>query len=373
MGNLTLIVKGTRLCNLRCTYCNDWRSGHDQIMNFDVLAHMIYKALSDADSEVVDFIWHGGETTLLPISFYERALLVQAQFRRRKQYIRNKIQTNGTRLTSEWIDFLTENRFQIGVSIDGPPEIHNEHRRYVSGRASFDDIAGGLQRLRDAGANFGVLMVIGEQAYDLGPERIFRFFVDADVKNFGLLPARPVNQPATTRSLNAKPYISPRRFNSFLIRLYDIWESHGDPTVIIRELDLLRKRLSDTADRPCTLAGGCIGNYFMVDPSGEVAHCDLFLGDSNYRLGNVLNDDFAAVRLSAKMLSLHARNQRELQSLRACPEFAVCNGWCPHSRYLSLRHNSDHRDDCCGLSDLIAHIRSRMATEVPGQLPCVQH
>src|SRR5271154_1121486 len=106
MRSVSLIVKATRLCNLRCTYCHDWAVGPDQTMAFDVLAHMTAAALQDPEHGTVDFIWHGGETTLLPISFYQRAMALQARFRRRGQTVHNIIQTNCTRLTPEWARFL---------------------------------------------------------------------------------------------------------------------------------------------------------------------------------------------------------------------------------------------------------------------------
>ena len=93
MGHLSLIVKATRLCNLRCTYCHDWRDGPDQTMSFFVMARMIASALKDQFHDTVEFIWHGGEPTVLPISFYEKALLVQSRFRRPGQMVMNLIQT----------------------------------------------------------------------------------------------------------------------------------------------------------------------------------------------------------------------------------------------------------------------------------------
>src|SRR5581483_2761405 len=104
MGHVGLIVKATRLCNLRCSYCHDWRSGPDQTMSFPVLARMTAAALRDPEHQLIDFVWHGGETTLLPAGFYEKAMAVQARFRRPGQGIVNIIQTNGTLLTPKWVD-----------------------------------------------------------------------------------------------------------------------------------------------------------------------------------------------------------------------------------------------------------------------------
>ena len=81
---ISLIVKATRLCNLRCHYCHDWRVGHDQVMPFEVMLSLIARALQEPGRHNVEFIWHGGETTLLPLSFYEKAIFLQSQFRRRR-------------------------------------------------------------------------------------------------------------------------------------------------------------------------------------------------------------------------------------------------------------------------------------------------
>src|SRR5207248_1579888 len=135
---------------------------------------------------------------------------------------------------------------------------------------------------------------------------------------------------------------------AFLARIYDRWHEHGDHGIRIRELDGLRARLGAKGGF-CTLAGGCLGHYFMVEPNGDVAHCDNFVGDRSYTLGNLMRDDFAQLRASPKLLTLQADNEQALDAMRGCPEFGVCNGWCPHERYASLRHNLGHRNDCCGL------------------------
>src|SRR5215471_659649 len=113
MSAISLIIKGTRLCNLRCAYCVDWRTDRDQTMSFPVMARLIAAALSDPRHDAVEFIWHGGETTILKRSFYEKALFVQSKFRRPGQRIHNSIQTNGTRLTAEWCRFFRANKFGV--------------------------------------------------------------------------------------------------------------------------------------------------------------------------------------------------------------------------------------------------------------------
>jgi len=357
MGFATLMIKATRLCNLRCAYCHDWRAGRDQVMPFSVLAHMTAKVLADPTHSRVDFDWHGGETTLLPISFYERALYLQARFRRPGQRIVNGIQTNGTRLTPAWVAFFRENDFRVGVSIDGPPEVHDSVRVDARGRPTFERAMAGIRLLREHGVSHSVLMVIDEAALVAGPDRIFDFFVGEGIRHFALLAVKPNNEPEALPGSYAEHYVSPDRMNEFLIRLYDKWLDYGDYDIWIRELGSLMRRVRNEPGGICTLAGGCLGQNYLVEPNGEVAHCDFFLGDDRYTFGNILVDDFSTIRRAEAMLMLKDEEATALTGMESCPEFGVCKGWCPHERYLSLRHNPNHGSTCCGLRTLISHIR----------------
>jgi uncharacterized protein len=361
MGRATIQIKATRLCNLRCIYCHDWRAGPDQTMTFSVLTRLMAAALCDPTHDVVRFTWHGGETTLVPIGFYEKALWLQARFLRPGQVVVNSIQTNGTRLTPEWARFLRANEFNVGLSIDGPPEIHDRYRRDVAGRPTFASVARGIAVLREHRMPFNVLMVIDEAGLALGPDRLFDFCLEMGIRQYGLNFVAPVNQPDASPGTPTEHYVDPQRMVPFLTRLYDRWREHGDPKIHIREVEALRMRLAARPTYFCTLAGGCFGELFGVEPNGEVVHCVDFVGDPRYTLGNIVTDDFATLRRSAAMMALRAENEETLAAMRACPNFAVCNGWCPRERYTSLRHNPRHRADCCGLRNLIDHIRAREA------------
>jgi uncharacterized protein len=352
-----LIIKATRLCNLRCTYCHDWREGSDQVMAFPVLVSLIDAALRDPTHQSVEFIWHGGETTLLPRSFYEKAIFLQAQFRRPGQVIRNSMQTNGTRLTRDWISFFRANGISVGISLDGPPELNDRMRVNRSGRGSFERIRRGMDLWRDGNVSFSLLMVVDEEALEIGPDRIFDFFVETNVKSVAFLAAAPANQPAALPRTNAAHYVDPLRMGAFLKCIYDRWVAQGEDSMHIREFKSLRARIQGDDGGFCTLSGSCLGRYFMVEPDGTVAHCDLFVGDERYILGNITCEDFAAIRNAERLRSLEADWREERNQMASCPEFAICQGWCPHERYLSKRHSLAHTQSCCGLRDLIEHIR----------------
>jgi uncharacterized protein len=358
-GPIALIVKATRLCNLRCSYCHDWRTGRDQIMPFDVLATMTARALQEP--EHVEFIWHGGEPTILPISFYERAVLVQARLKRVGQTVKNSFQTNGTRITKDWVRFFLEFQFDVGVSLDGPSPIHDLQRSGASGQPSFSRVLASLDLLRENDIPLNVLMVISQETLKLGPDRIFDFFLEHKIPNYGLIAAKPVNAPDARAGTPTKHYVDPEAMSGFLIRLYDRWLEHGDPNIHIRELDAIQRRVLGQEPGFCTLAGGCLGQYFLVEPNGEIAHCDLFDGDERYTLGNIMTDRFSSLCNGFKMAQLRKKREHELNSMKSCPEFTICQGWCPHERYLAMRHYTGYRSGCCGLDRLIQHVRVRMA------------
>jgi len=244
------------------------------------------------------------------------------------------------------------------VSLDGPSGIQAANRPWASGRSSFPETVAGIRRLRDARIPFSVLMVVDEATLELGADRLFEFLIEENIRDVGLLAAAPVNQPDAHPGTPTRHYVDPLRMTSFLARVYDLWLAHGDAGIHIRELEGLQRRIGNLPPAVCMLAGGCIGRYYSVEPNGDVAHCDLYVGDAGYTFGNLRHQGFADFDRHPRLLALRHENARALDRMRACPEFAVCNGWCPHERYLAERHQPDHTGDCCGLRGLIAHMRA---------------
>lgn len=371
-----LIIKATRLCNLRCSYCNDWRVGRDHTMTFDVMVAMTAKALGDPLHDSLDFIWHGGEPTLLGRAFFEKAIHAQARLRRPGQAITNSIQTNATVVDAELAAFCRANQIAVSVSLDGPAHLHDAQRAHISGRSSFDEVRRGIAVLRRHGIPVSALLVVDRPTLCLGPEVVFDFLVNQDIKSFGFLAAKPKNTPDAPRATPADHYVRPAEMEKFLSRLFDLWVAHNDPGLRIREFDAILKRVLGRPAATCVLAGECFGRYFMIEPSGDVAHCDLFLGDPAYTLGNIVTHTFSEFRSGAALASARERNRSAIEAMRGCHNFPVCNGWCPHERYTALRHDPDYSPGCCGLSGLIDHIRSQVAppaqaTSEPSRSPLV--
>ena len=371
MSSLGLIVKATRLCNLRCEYCYDWRAEANQTMTFETLSHLVRSALVEPGHDRVYFGWHGGEPTTLPIEFYERALWLQARYLQPRQVVSNSIMTNATLLDDTWLDFLADNRFTVGVSIDGPPEIHDAQRRDARGRATFDRVRTGLDALTDRGLDPGIIMVVDHATIERGAAALFEFVVELRVRSIGLNFAMPAAVPDATPGTTVAHYVPPPEKWKFLIELYDVWREHGDRSLSIRELDATRRRVAGHPGLVCTHGGDCFGNLFAVEPDGEVSHCSYFGGDPRYRWGNVRTSSFGQIRRSLNLAAVTRQRAAELDSMRACPERSTCLGGCPHELYAGRRHHPDHDETCCGMAPLIAHLRAHPVDGVIGGTPAV--
>ncbi|KMK67580.1 radical SAM protein [Puniceibacterium sp. IMCC21224] len=368
-ATLNLIVKTTRKCNLRCSYCHDWRS-RGRPISFEVLAHLVARALQTPDQRLVNFIWHGGEPLLLGMDFFRKTMALQKEFLQPGQYVINSIQTNGTILTPEWCAFLRKHKFTLGISIDGPREIHDMTRSHADGRSSFDQVKANIAMAREHDLNFGILMVLNRHTGKLSPKQIFDFIVgELGVRNFSFLPAVPDNIPGHYSGEAATTDFFPMaRYESFMKDIFDHWYALDDPTIKVRELDGLLRSLMKGNPQVCTLSGGCIGENYHIEPEGDIYHCDKYVGDPAYRLGNILETDFTAIRQDTAFRTLIADEARRLERLKSCPNYTTCNGGCPHDRYIAQKYETGHDGRCCGQSSLIDHIRASLAADLPAEL-----
>jgi uncharacterized protein len=355
-GQIGLTVKATRLCNLRCTYCHDWRSGAGHTMSFEVLAHLIHAACTDPHHGAVSFGWHGGEPLVLPIQFYETALTLQARYRRPGQFVQNRLQTNATLVTDEWAQFLVRERFGVGVSVDGPRDVHDRTRVDLGGAGSFDKVMEGLERLRFAGLAPGILLTVDKDTVALGAERTLAFLLSIGARSIGFNPVQPANSSAA--GTVGDGYLTRSDMNRFLIDLHRCWVDHGDPQIRIRELDSLVARIDGGTGSTCTLEGDCVGSFFAVEPDGEVAHCDRFFGEEAYQFGSIMHGGFDRIRRNVKLLERRAADAAAADRRRRCENFAVCSGGCPQQTFLERRHDPGHDDGCCGRGELIEHLRT---------------
>lgn len=347
-GSLSLNVKTISACNMACRYCDADIYSHKRI-SFEVLAHLVKKALKTGAD--VNFIWHGGEPLLLGKEFYRKAVWLQQRCKLPQQRVTNSLQTNGTLLEEGWLDFFDQAGFSIGLSLDGPAQLHDKHRVLAKGPGTFEQVMRAARLMKERNREFGVLAVVTEDTIRLGAKEFFRFFVDNGLKKFDLLCQHPAI------NVGRGEYISRLAQSRFLRDVFDLWLVEDDPEVCIREFDSILRRLIGGQHTLCMLAGGCIGKYFAIDPDGSIFHCDEFMFDQNYNLGNIRTTDFQALQSTDKIQYLNRENDENIRALD-CPWVSVCNGGCPKDRYINRKFGLTAR--CCGFADLIEHIWLRL-------------
>lgn len=365
--SMVMVMKATRRCNLRCTYCHFWSNEGNQTMSFEVLARAIHGVLAAPGVRSVEFVWHGGETTLLPIDFYRKALWLQQRFTRPGQKIANAVQTNGTILTPQWLDFFERYQFSVGVSLDGPPEIHDRRRFDAAGRPTSERVRRSLDQLRERGIAHGVLMVVDGDVVELGAERLLDYFLEIGVDKVALLNVIPENAPSDSES--AGNYFEWPRFVEFLQQIFHLWWPRYKDRISFREVSDLMRRLEGAKGGICIYNGNCMGGFLTVEPQGEISACDKFIGDSDYLFGNLLEMELADLPASPVLGRAHQVTAEGIDQASSCRWFGICNGGCPHDRYLRARDRGAHEESCCGLAPLLSDMAQAIGRTSPSHQP----
>ena len=351
---LSLIMKVVSTCNLACRYC-DADIYSNRRMSLDTLSQVIKKALNYAD--YVEFIWHGGEPLLMGIQFYEKVVELQKRYKHEGQTIENSLQTNGTLISQEWVNFFKANDFHVGVSLDGPPEVHSANRIFRNGQGSFEQVMRGIRLLRENGVKFGVLAVITKETVRLGAKRFLDFFIENGIFSIGILRQRPALNIGRTDAL-------PREeFEKFAIELFDYWYSLDDPRIRIRGFDAILNSILGTRSGVCIFSGDCVGRYLGITPVGDVYHCDEFMFDERYKLGNIREHTFEEILnpMNPKLIRIRLEDLETKKSI-SCKYSKICNYGCPKDRYFLSRIYNE--EGTCGWCNVIDHIYKRVMKDL---------
>ncbi len=328
-------------CNLRCSYCyyNQTDQSRRIIIRPDVLENLILKTIGFVSGNVVSFVWHGGEPLAAGIDLYEKILNIERASKSSKE-ISNQIQTNATLITQEWAGFLAENKFKVGISVDGPKGIHDANRVFASGRGSHDSVMRGLKNLNGAGIMPGAIALVTRSS--LGREQeILSFFSDSGIKRFLLKPCFEIN-PATGRLSNFS--VTPDEFVDFMTNIFEFWIRKDDPSIEIRNLS--QPMLGMLGGRPslCEFSGRC-DLFPTIEYDGAVSACDSF-PLRKYYFGNINEKSWDDLLSSAGANAFGADMRRNKEQCGGCRWLNICNGGCPRYSF-SLEEDSWHKNVFC--------------------------
>jgi uncharacterized protein len=285
-------------------------------MGRDVLEQTV-RSLLEHNRNSANFVWHGGEPLLLGIGFFENIVQAQASISTEAS-INNFVQTNGVLLNDEWLDFFNTNNFHIGVSIDGPFEVHSSSRR--TDRPDFDAIVDNIRKARKLNLPLSCLAVVTHNS--IGSEQqIFTFFSDLGVDSIGFLPMNYGNKDDCLTS---------SEFGAFLARYFELWQSSDRVGLKIREFDEYLRGYFGVEQRVCHHNNVC-DCYFTVAPSGDIYPCDCFPQTDDTKLGSVFGD---LCKAHVKNMKLFEGSDRLPDYCTACEHAVICNGGCKYHRWI---------------------------------------
>ena len=348
------------VCNLDCQYCyyRDKRSLYPEAgalrMPESLLEEYIVQHISAAGGPEVAFSWHGGEPTTLGVDFFRKAVELQRKHKPAGWRIRNGIQTNGVLLDEEWARFLAAEDFRIGLSLDGPAELHDPYRTTRGGEPSHRQAMRGYELLRKHGVPTDIVCVV----HNLNvrhPLTAYRFFREIGCRHLGLLPAV---EHAPERADGVGPYTpSAEAYGAFLCKIFDEW--------IERDVGRMAVQTFEEAARPalgmehslCVFRETC-GQIPVLEHNGDFFPCDHYV-DREHRLGNILETPLG-VLLDSPVQRAFGEAKRDAlpRYCRQCETLAMCHGGCPKYRFIRTPDGEEGLNYlCAGLKRFFLHSR----------------
>lgn len=380
------------ICNLDCEYCyylhkedlypdsQSWRMPAETLDNY---IHQYIEAQPDGAEEVT-FAWQGGEPTLLGVDFFRRVVELQKKHIPDSKRFVNTLQTNGVLLDDDWCSFFLENKFLVGLSIDGPAEMHDRYRYDKKGQPTFDSVLRGMKLLKQHGVDFNALVVVNRENADHG-RRVYTYLRDNGVqflqfipiverRGVGVHPEAPVEIEPTdpVERLVSSRSVLPEQFGDFLISVFDEWVQRDVGKVFVQIFDQALSAWTGVEPSLCIFRREC-GRAMAIEHNGDVYACDHFV-EPEYKLGNILdlpivdmaNSDFQQKFGSDKETSLP-------QYCRDCEVRFACNGECPKNRFIETPDGEAGLNYLCGgyrkFFNHIDPVMRQMADEVKNQRP----
>lgn len=327
------------MCNLRCSYCYYMPTmahfgGHEHRMTESVLEQLFAQTIPRFGPQTT-IAWQGGEPTLAGLSFFKTALKLQRKYARPGQTIHNALQTNGTLLTPEWCTFLHDEKFLVGISVDGPDRMHDHYRVDPQYHGSSSKVHQGLALLKQHQVEHNVLCVINDRNVKQ-PVELLGYFAKRGIRWLQFIPAVEWQTPgidAQPTPANFTP--TGTEYGRFLCQLFDHWFDRYRHQISIRLFDAVIEKLVLNQMGICILSESCHGQI-TIEHDGSVFGCDHFV-EPRWQLGQVGSPGWFDQLNWRKLNQFAARKQNLPQACDVCQWREFCNGGC-------LKHRP-HRGD----------------------------
>ena len=368
------------ICNLDCEYCfflsKEMLYPSSRFRMAEELHEAYISQLLEAHARAPEVLvaWQGGEPTIMGLEFFRRSIELQHKYLRPGQQILNTLQTNGTLLDDEWGAFLKENEFLVGISIDGPQEIHDTYRVSKGGKPTFDRVIRGLDHLKHHGVEWNVLTTVHAANGDAGG-RVYRFLRDElDATYIQFIPIIERATPDTIEVANAgwgghvngrplytqkgdlvtKRSVGPEQYGRFLIDAFEEWVRRDIGTVYVQMFDTALANWVGERGGMCVHAETC-GLQLALEHNGDLYCCDHFV-EPDYLLGNITHAPMQELIASSKQVTFGQDKRDTLtQYCLDCDVRFACNGGCPKDRFAASPYGEPGQHYLCPGYKLFFH------------------
>ncbi len=354
------------ICNLDCSYCffldkEEFYPGSKFRMTDEILEIYIRQLIEAHKTPEVTVAWQGGEPTLMGVDFFRKAIAYQEKYRKPGMTFENTLQTNGTLLDDEWCEFFKENNYLIGLSLDGPRELHDANRVDKKGSPTFDRVMRGLRLLQKHGVEYNILTTVN-RINAAHPLEVYRFLRD-EVKTTWIqfIPVverinedgKTLYQQGVTVSENS---VLPKQFGNFLTTIFDEWVRKDVGKIFVQTFEAAVRSWLNMPTGMCFFSPTC-GSGVALEHNGDLYSCDHFV-EPDYLLGNIQEHSMAELVGSDRQFKF---GQDKLDTLpkycRECEVRFACHGECPKHRFI---HTPDGEPGlnylCAGYKQFFTHI-----------------
>lgn len=363
------------VCNLACKYCyylektNLYKDNKSKyVMSDSLLEKFIEEYINSQTMPQVLFTWHGGETLMRPLSFYQKVVELQKKYANGR-IIDNCIQTNGTLLNDEWCEFFHNNHWLVGVSIDGPQDFHDEYRKNKQGKPSFVKVMQGINLLKKHQVEWNAMAVVNDYNADY-PLEFYHFFKELECHYIQFTPiVERIHLHSDGRHLAnvlqkgeklADFSVTPEQWGNFLCTLFDEWVKKDVGKYFIQIFDATLANWMGAQPGVCTMAPTC-GHAGVIEFNGDVYACDHFVFPE-FKLGNIYEKSLIEMMYSDKQSRFGLQKRETLPALcKTCKYLFACNGECPKNRFLTTENGESGLNYLCkGYYQFFDHVAPYM-------------
>ncbi len=355
------------ICNLDCSYCyfltkQDLYPGSRFHMSDETLEEFTRQYLAAQPTNEAVFGWQGGEPTLLGLDFYEKAVALQHAHARPGMRITNALQTNGTLLDDDWCHFLKKHDFLVGISIDGPQELHDAYRVDKGGLPTHHRVMAGLDLLKKHEVEFNVLTTVHAANQEHGLE-VYRFLRDEAGAQF--IQFIPIVERDNKTGFQEGTAVTERSasgagYGRFMIKVFEEWVRHDVGQVFVQLFDVALAAWVGAPAGLCVFAETC-GNALALEHNGDLYSCDHFV-EPHHLVGNLADSKLGEMVASPQQRAFGSAKRDTLpDQCLGCEVRFVCNGGCPKNRFTETADGQPGLNYLCdGYRPFFNHIRPAM-------------